>query len=453
MKRIVTIFLVGFLAFAGSANAQVQTARSLQKPITSPALTTTALPTGVAHPLTPLTPSEENPLAVYKTESVSYIQDTTNGNWWVYAPVLNQSTGDSLGNLTFNPTFYFQAMDSIGPTGFAYVNNLGLQIDTTAFDTMYNRVMCLRISPPKDLGSPIKLDSLQISFFPESIDPADKLTVLAVPCRDEQFNDGSLNPVPAIFGLSASEGVIATESIPASKMTVGQINTLTVNFAGKSISNTDERNQMAICVYVDGPHFANDTVGYVLEADLQNALGASLVIDTDGSQGEIQGPDSAIAMRTYRLNLDGGNIVIGNEGSSYIGGGGGFFVDFPQFDPTSGQPTGQAFEGNLAITTFFHGTALAGVAQGSSNGYSLDGNYPNPVSTTTDISYTLGASGPVTLDVYNTLGQKVGSVVNNVQSAGAHTATFNTGTLPNGLYYYKLQSGEFNATNTMVIAR
>ncbi len=420
MKRIVTGFFLTFFAFAMNANAQVQTTtHAIQKSLPQPTMANQAQTASSAVKQSAPTPdNNDQPLSTFKTEAVNYFSDTTAGNWWVYIPVLN-GPEDSMGNLLFNSTFYNQVEDSIGPQEFKYVNASNATIDTTVADTMYNRVYALRVSPPTDLGNVVKLDSLQITFFPEFVDPADNLVVEAVGIADVAFQNGSVNPIPDLFGNETSDGIIAKETIPASKMTLGQINTLSVNFSSKTLGTANERNQIAICVYVDGPNFAGDTVGYQLEADLQPSLGAALTIDTGGSANDpifdIDG--NPIPMRTYRLNLDGGNIVIGN-GSSYIGGGGGFFVDFPQFDPASGQATGSSFEGNLCITTFFHGSVLAGVNESRLSGYGLGEVYPNPVSTTTEINYNLGASGPVTLEVYNVLGQNVGTLVNSVQGCG-----------------------------------
>jgi hypothetical protein len=69
---------------------------------------------------------------------------------------------------------------------------------------------------------------------------------------------------------------------------------------------------------------------------------------------------------------------------------------------------------------------------------SLSPNYPNPFGAmtgyATSISYQLSAHADVQLHVYNTLGQKAATLVNQLQSAGAYTETFNAGSIPAGMY-------------------
>jgi len=70
--------------------------------------------------------------------------------------------------------------------------------------------------------------------------------------------------------------------------------------------------------------------------------------------------------------------------------------------------------------------------------YSLLQNYPNPFNSSTTISYTLPESGPVTLSVYNLLGQKVATLVEGVQQAGEHKAVWDAKGAPSGVYFYRL---------------
>jgi hypothetical protein len=111
------------------------------------------------------------------------------------------------------------------------------------------------------------------------------------------------------------------------------------------------------------------------------------------------------------------------------------------------------FYSNFIIIAYMSNQLTSAVDQNGKPQFVLEPNFPNPVSSSTEIDYNLATAGPVSLTVYNQLGQQVATAVNSVQSAGGHSATFNIGTLPDGIYYYKLQSGEFSATKMMVVAR
>ncbi len=65
-------------------------------------------------------------------------------------------------------------------------------------------------------------------------------------------------------------------------------------------------------------------------------------------------------------------------------------------------------------------------------------NYPNPFNPTTIISYQLSVNSFVTLRVYDVLGRQVKTLINERQTAGSHSATFNAAGLSSGVYFYRL---------------
>ncbi|MFQ5629982.1 MAG: hypothetical protein ACE5I1_14545 [bacterium] len=71
--------------------------------------------------------------------------------------------------------------------------------------------------------------------------------------------------------------------------------------------------------------------------------------------------------------------------------------------------------------------------------YTLHQNYPNPFNPSTKILYTLPQSGFVRLDIFNTMGQEIESLVNAEQRAGKYEIQWRPGNTPGGLYFYRLQ--------------
>ncbi len=70
----------------------------------------------------------------------------------------------------------------------------------------------------------------------------------------------------------------------------------------------------------------------------------------------------------------------------------------------------------------------------------LSQNYPNPFNPVTNIEFGIPESGPVSLNVFNMLGEKVAEIVNDQLSAGKYSVQWNAGFLPSGTYIYKLET-------------
>jgi hypothetical protein len=85
--------------------------------------------------------------------------------------------------------------------------------------------------------------------------------------------------------------------------------------------------------------------------------------------------------------------------------------------------------------------------------YRLVQNYPNPFNPATRIRYTLPERSAVTLKVFNVLGQQVGTLVNEVQEQGNYVALFDAKGLASGVYYYRLEAGDFTQTMKMLLMK
>ncbi len=84
--------------------------------------------------------------------------------------------------------------------------------------------------------------------------------------------------------------------------------------------------------------------------------------------------------------------------------------------------------------------------------YRLEQNYPNPFNPKTTIRYELKSAGKVSLRVFNILGQQV-YAFSAKQSAGAHSVAFDGSKVPSGIYFYKLEAGDFQAVKKMILAK
>jgi hypothetical protein len=85
--------------------------------------------------------------------------------------------------------------------------------------------------------------------------------------------------------------------------------------------------------------------------------------------------------------------------------------------------------------------------------YQLSQNYPNPFNPTTIISYQLPAQSHVTLIIFDVLGREVVRLIDEQKPAGKYTATWNAEKVPSGVYYFRLQAGNFTETKKLLLIR
>lgn len=84
---------------------------------------------------------------------------------------------------------------------------------------------------------------------------------------------------------------------------------------------------------------------------------------------------------------------------------------------------------------------------------SLEKNYPNPFNSSTNLRFSLPQASLVQLNIYNTIGQKVETLVNQRMNAGSHSVSFNAEGLPSGVYIYRLKAGEDRESRKMLLVK
>lgn len=85
--------------------------------------------------------------------------------------------------------------------------------------------------------------------------------------------------------------------------------------------------------------------------------------------------------------------------------------------------------------------------------FTLNQNYPNPFNPSTNISYSLPQKVDVELTIFNMLGQKVATLVNQSQDAGSYSISWNAASMSSGVYIYRLTAGSSTFTKRMMLIK
>ncbi|MCW8812451.1 MAG: T9SS type A sorting domain-containing protein [Chlorobium sp.] len=108
----------------------------------------------------------------------------------------------------------------------------------------------------------------------------------------------------------------------------------------------------------------------------------------------------------------------------------------------------QEYESNFASMTY-----SAAPATNPVRSYILYQNYPNPFNPITTIRYELPQDGVVTIDIYDILGQKVKTILNEFKKADRYEVTFNSTGLASGVYIYQMRVNDFITCKKMVLVK
>jgi len=116
-----------------------------------------------------------------------------------------------------------------------------------------------------------------------------------------------------------------------------------------------------------------------------------------------------------------------------------------------------AFVGGNSINVYFDNFSWvpSDVNEGSNipEIFSLEQNYPNPFNPSTSIQFRIPENSFVSLKIYNVLGKEVATLMNEEKNAGSYEVNFNASVLSSGVYFYKLEAGNFVQTRKMVLMK
>lgn len=92
-------------------------------------------------------------------------------------------------------------------------------------------------------------------------------------------------------------------------------------------------------------------------------------------------------------------------------------------------------------------------ASGVPSTFGLDQNFPNPFNPTTNIRYRIPFTSKVTLRLFDILGREVQTLANSIQVPGSYTVTLNAQNLASGVYFYRINAGNFSETKKLLLMK
>ncbi len=85
--------------------------------------------------------------------------------------------------------------------------------------------------------------------------------------------------------------------------------------------------------------------------------------------------------------------------------------------------------------------------------YYISQNYPNPFNAATTIKYGIPERSHVTIRIYDILGRKLDTLVDEERPAGQHQIVWRADNQPSGIYFYHIQAGEYKSSDKMVLLK
>jgi hypothetical protein len=121
--------------------------------------------------------------------------------------------------------------------------------------------------------------------------------------------------------------------------------------------------------------------------------------------------------------------------------------------PPQAEKMAKTAEGARFTVTISNNSAVSTEPGDTPEAFTLEQNYPNPFNPTTSIQYSVAEAGPVTLTIYNVMGQQVETLVSETKSAGSYRVSWNAANMASGIYYYRLQAGNDILTRQMTLIK
>ena len=85
--------------------------------------------------------------------------------------------------------------------------------------------------------------------------------------------------------------------------------------------------------------------------------------------------------------------------------------------------------------------------------FQLSQNFPNPFNPSTTINFSIPEESFISLKIFNSLGEEVETLVAQELNTGNYKYNWNADGLTSGIYFYKIEAGEFVSTKKMILLK
>ena len=276
-------------------------------------------------------------------------------------------------------------------------------------------------------------NEVEVTAFPRDLNPANNLAVVATVVQERTAID---------FSLDAS----------ASPESAREGDTITFRFSCSPDASADACTVTATA--------SEQWTTPVIGTGLFVAQGDTMTVQPDDEITAVEIDPEGFPAGTTRIThtftggySEGGEAYVGTFTLVAGQAGPGASVRFEASAENNDDPNGDDDVIEILVNIDALATATEPEPGGVPAAFRLHANYPNPFNPETTIPFDVPARTHVRLTVFNTLGQRVATLVDEPLAAGRYRAAFGAADLPSGLYLYRLEAGAHRATKTMVLLK
>ena len=187
------------------------------------------------------------------------------------------------------------------------------------------------------------------------------------------------------------------------------------------------------------------TLSGIISGETTSLALSSFLSDPDNNVNQLQLFISNAIHLTYTI-VDG-NLHLTPDPLNFVGEA--------HMDLTVSDPAG-FWDQETGITLSVIQKSPVGITDlnlGIPTNFELSQNYPNPFNPTTHIKFGLPKTSRVKIELYNLLGQKVDTILENFLNSGYYVVDYDASSLPSGIYLYRLEADGFSEIKRMILLK